>query len=612
MNAFHLSTDSPEGIASPPVFPDDAEDDGLSRPALHLESSMVIDELETAGRNQSDTALSAVSERGEGRATDVADALVIVAEGVFTNSEKFETLLTQAIVDGRWTPVHLKAALSKWTREADDCLLEYFNSNPGVEKLAVYPLQWSLPYKYMTYSSFSLSDYNLLEIQSRSLMLCLLNSSIKHILPIIDIANPDPSSLGALIRSLNKYIMIYVKQPMLQRCIDATMSCGAGLPAQVRLDNFKCVLGLERGEIDPSDSQNCFVQAFHQLNKLDSKVFRFIFNTDRVFQIHFEGESGIDAGGVFREGVTRIVEDLFDTKHFNLLVLCPNGQNEVHMNVDKCLPNPSHTSALAMQMMEFVGKLMAMSIRAKLALPFSFPSLVYKKILREEVTLEDLRAVDVITCSLLEAVRHCESDGITNQDQFSEKYGDKLRFTYTGCDGVERELFEGGRDVIVEFDTREAYCDQVLEKRLAECDRHIEAIIAGMEGVIQMQVVHLFSWSQLEVLVGGNPVFDIDVWKANTESSIPPRNLEMFWNVIESLTPKEQEGFVRFAWGRSRLPPAKEFTVKMKLVSRGTEKLPVAHTCFFSIELPNYKTEEEMRHGLLTAIHFGATGILMG
>merc|ERR1712000_390235 len=176
----------------------------------------------------------------------------------------------------------------------------------------------------------------------------------------------------------------------------------------------------------------------------------------------------------------------------------------------------------------------------------------------------------------------------------------------------ERELFEGGSDVIVTYETKESYCDKVLEKRLSECDSQIEAMARGMEGVIQMRVLHLFSWQQVEVLVGGNPVFDIDVWKAHTDSSLPPKTLELFWKVIESLTPKEQEGFVRFAWGRSRLPPAKEFTVRMKLTSRGSEKLPVAHTCFFSIELPDYRTEEEMRHGILTAIHFGASGILMG
>ena len=44
----------------------------------------------------------------------------------------------------------------------------------------------------------------------------------------------------------------------------------------------------------------------------------------------------------------------------------------------------------------------------------------------------------------------------------------------------------------------------------------------------------------------------------------------------------------------------------------GQGKLPVAHTCFFSIELPEYSTEEEMRTGLLTAINYGVGGILLG
>lgn len=42
----------------------------------------------------------------------------------------------------------------------------------------------------------------------------------------------------------------------------------------------------------------------------------------------------------------------------------------------------------------------------------------------------------------------------------------------------------------------------------------------------------------------------------------------------------------------------------------GEESLPASHTCFFSIELPPYKTEAAMRKGLLTAIHFGMVGIL--
>ena len=67
---------------------------------------------------------------------------------------------------------------------------------------------------------------------------------------------------------------------------------------------------------------------------------------------------------------------------------------------------------------------------------------------------------------------------------------------------------------------------------------------------------------------------------------------------------------IRFCWGRSRLPPLKEFTTKMRLTP-GDGRLPIAHTCFFSIELPDYENEDEMRHGLLTAIHFGVGGVLV-
>ena len=64
----------------------------------------------------------------------------------------------------------------------------------------------------------------------------------------------------------------------------------------------------------------------------------------------------------------------------------------------------------------------------------------------------------------------------------------------------------------------------------------------------------------------------------------------------------------RFAWGRSRLPSATGvWTSKHKLSRRsGSEKqLPISHTCFFSVELPVYSTEEAMRWGLTTAITFG-------
>jgi hypothetical protein len=41
--------------------------------------------------------------------------------------------------------------------------------------------------------------------------------------------------------------------------------------------------------------------------------------------VKFAGEDGIDAGGVYREGLQRMVEDVF-SERFSLLIPCPNAQ----------------------------------------------------------------------------------------------------------------------------------------------------------------------------------------------------------------------------------------------------------------------------------------------
>lgn len=56
----------------------------------------------------------------------------------------------------------------------------------------------------------------------------------------------------------------------------------------------------------------------------------------------------------------------------------------------------------------------------------------------------------------------------------------------------------------------------------------------------------------------------------------------------------------RFAWGRSRLPlSAEQFNQPFKIQAFARAPadayLPVAHTCFFSLELPRYSSREVCR-----------------
>lgn len=54
-------------------------------------------------------------------------------------------------------------------------------------------------------------------------------------------------------------------------------------------------------------------------------------------------------------------------------------------------------------------------------------------------------------------------------------------------------------------------------------------------------------------------------------------SLALGLKVIESMSSEDQSGFVRFAWGRSRLPPKPYWRVNMKLLrsNMSEESLPV-------------------------------------
>jgi hypothetical protein len=70
---------------------------------------------------------------------------------------------------------------------------------------------------------------------------------------------------------------------------------------------------------------------------------------------------------------------------------------------------------------------------------------------------------------------------------------------------------------------------------------------------------------------------------------------------------------VRFTWGRSRLPlTAAGFTQRFKIQSFGRSPadayFPVSHTCFFSLELPQYSSLDIMKERLRYAI-FNCTAI---
>lgn len=68
----------------------------------------------------------------------------------------------------------------------------------------------------------------------------------------------------------------------------------------------------------------------------------------------------------------------------------------------------------------------------------------------------------------------------------------------------------------------------------------------------------LFAWPEIKISVEGKPTLDIQMLKDHTAYRAgytdDSKTIETFWKVIESMSAQEHQLFLRFTWGRSRLP----------------------------------------------------------
>lgn len=84
----------------------------------------------------------------------------------------------------------------------------------------------------------------------------------------------------------------------------------------------------------------------------------------------------------------------------------------------------------------------------------------------------------------------------------------------------------------------------------------------------------------------------------------------MFWSVFEEFTDEDRSAYLKFVWGRSRLPMDVSKMEQRHCIEyckhHDKEALPQSHTCFFMMELPPYESEEVMRKKILTASYFCA------
>ena len=154
------------------------------------------------------------------------------------------------------------------------------------------------------------------------------------------------------------------------------------------------------------------------------------------------------------------------------------------------------------------------------------------------------------------------------------------------------DLIPGGSNVPVTWSNRMLFASKVEQFRLGEFATQMTAIATGLASIIPTPALSLFSWSELELRVCGRPGLDIVLLQKNTVYhdglTANSKIVRAFWQALASFTPEEQSLFLRFVWGRSRLPSAFEFGsqrfhLQLLQPSSGSSGGPASSDPFFSL-----------------------------
>ncbi|KAF8817884.1 HECT-domain (ubiquitin-transferase) domain-containing protein, partial [Cardiosporidium cionae] len=234
---------------------------------------------------------------------------------------------------------------------------------------------------------------------------------------------------------------------------------------------------------------------------------------------------------------------------------------------DQWIPNPSAVSALSLSMFTFVGKLMGVAIRSLQCLSLDLPAIVWKQLTNEPVGESDLEAIDALCIQILQKIRVLEFEGVT-EETFQELF--PLNWSTTSSDGRIVELKPNGASIPVEWNDRFEYVSATVKYRLEEFNLQVAAMRRGLGNIVPIEPLTFFSAAQLEQMVCGSSDVDIHVLKAHTRyNGYTERDTVVIWlwEVLEEFASRERQLFLRFVWGRSRLPlPTVAWEQQMEVV----------------------------------------------
>ncbi|KAI5633863.1 HECT-domain (ubiquitin-transferase) domain-containing protein [Phthorimaea operculella] len=335
------------------------------------------------------------------------------------------------------------------------------------------------------------------------------------------------------------------------------------------------------------------------------------------FDVTFQGEQGVDWGGVRREWFSLLCAQLFDTKFGLFASFHDSPTGLVH-------PNPDRPPHLKLKHFELAGKLVGKCLYE------SALGGTYRQLVRARLTRSFLAQIIGLRVHYkyfeqddpelyLSKIKYVLETDLDSAESVPEIYFAEDIYDSQGRLVETHDLIPNGASIRVRNSTKLQYLDALAQWRLAtRCKAEMDAFLRGLTLLVPDNLLAIFDENQLELLVCGTGEVSVADWRAHALVSGCGRDWERlmswFWAALANLTTEERARLLQFTTGCSQLPPGgfQELNPRFQITAAPSfGALPTAHTCFNQLCLPDYDSYEQLVHALLWAINEGGEGFGM-
>ncbi|KAK9455898.1 hypothetical protein V1511DRAFT_487821 [Dipodascopsis uninucleata] len=315
--------------------------------------------------------------------------------------------------------------------------------------------------------------------------------------------------------------------------------------------------------------------------------------------IKFEGEEGLDYGGVSREFFFLLSHEMFNP-FYCLFEYSAHDNYTLQINPHSGI-NPEHLNYF-----KFIGRVVGLAIFHRRFLDAFFIGAFYKMVLKKRVVLADMEGVDAdFYRNLAWTLENDITDILeltfsTEDDRFGEL--------------VTVDLKPEGRNIPVTNENKREYIELITEWRISKrVEEQFKAFMSGFNELIPQELINVFDERELELLIGGIADIDVDDWKKHTDYrgySESDEVIQWFWKCVRSWDAEQKSRLLQFTTGTSRIPVngfkdlqgsdgPRRFTIEK---AGEIQHLPKSHTCFNRVDLPPYKSYQTLVQKLSLAV----------